>query len=538
LEKPPVRNYTRIALAALAALLVIGAAVYGVEMSTAQSHTTLSSGGAISQSSASTSGAAISTPGDEPTSYINDTLIAQEESAGLVNCTTQEEAFLNDGPIYSELGYPLIPGNGDSAFSYPEPAFVYFVQFPNGPGLDVNLGNVQMPMISACQALGDAIDHLGVDPQNYSLAAVSINDAELNIGFPTLEADWIFYFAQLHQGYWVDSPGEDTDEQGIGLAAAVTVNAVSGHTTGGVNAVSLPSGADIALNLNASQAIQVVRHTTKMNEGPDTVANGTVYSMELRLATIRAVSGGSYVHIEPVTNTTTAGQIGLVWIITTSFPNYVGFFVVDARTGQVVEAEGESTLPCGGAPNCGTMADTLIPIGAYPDYGRTQGMNVSTESFEVNGSALGINGDFPVDVPHVVVMSQGSSGSMEVSFTGNPNICTGNCTPFTDEYLPSLSTMPSGVSMNFSETNIPVPASGTANDTLHISVSPSAAQGTYIVFFEFPGPGGGGYATSSGYLILSVWDGQGPWPVLPMLSVPLLDGQPQPIIFNTTSTSS
>lgn len=511
-------------------------------MSTAQSHTTLSSGGVISQSSASTSPAstsstAVPTPGEEPTSYINNTLIAQEESAGLVNCTTQEEAFLNDGAIYSELGYPQIPGSGDNAFSYPKPEFVYFVQFPDET-MDVNLGNVQVPMISACQALGDAIDHLGVNPQNYSLAAVSINDAELNTFFPTVEAYWTFYFAQVHQGYWVDSSGENLDTQGMGFAAAATVNAVSGHTSGDVNAVSLPSGADIALNLNASQAIQVVRHVTKMNEGPDTVANGTVYSMGLRLATVRAVSGGPYTDIEPVTNTTTAGQVGLVWIITTSIPNYVGFFVVDARTGQVVEAVGESTLPCGGAPNCGTTTETIIPIGTHPDYDLAQGMNVSTESFEVNGSALGINGDFSVDVPHVVVMSPGSSGSIEVSFTGNPNICTGSCIPFTDEYLPSVTSTPSGVSMNFSETNVPVPASDTANDTLHISISPSAAQGTYIVFFEFPGPGGSGYATSYGYLILSVWDGQGPWPVLPMLSVPLANGQPQPIIFNTTSTSS
>jgi len=222
-------------------------------------------------------------------------------------------------------------------------------------------------------------------------------------------------------------------------------------------------------------------------------------------------------------------------VITTNIPDYIGFFVVDAQSGQVLEAEGESTLPCGGAPNCGTTTETLRGVYAQPDYGLSKGVNVSTESFEVSGGPLGLDGNFSVDVPDVTVMAPGSSGSIVVNFTGDPNTCVGSCVPFTDSYYPNVSWIPSDISMNFSETTVPVPTSQTANDNLRISIAPNATQGTYIVFFEFPGPGAGYEA--SGYVILSVWDGKGQWPVLPMLSVPLLDGQKQPIIFNATSTS-
>jgi hypothetical protein len=166
----------------------------------------------------------------------------------------------------------------------------------------------------------------------------------------------------------------------------------------------------------------------------------------------------------------------------------------------------------------------------------TEGVNVSTESFEVDGGPLGLNGNFSVNVPDVVVMAPGSSGSITLNFSGDPNAYRGGGI-FTDTYYPSVGWIPSGISMNFSETAIPMPANQTATDTLSISIAPNATQGTYIIFIGFPNPLAGVEFQASGYLILSVWDGTGQWPVLPMMNVPLLDGQKQPIIFNATSSS-
>ena len=466
--------------------------------------------------------------------------------AGLLDCTTQEKAFLNEGGTYSQLGYPQLKGNLDNPFNPLSPGYVYFVQFPNSGGYDVPLGDVQIPMIGVCQALAKATSYLGIDPSNYTLAKVAVDDSELNIGFPTYSATWTFYFARTYQGYWLDGAVNS-------FSAEATVYAASSAVHGQVQSYSLSSALrNYTLNVNSTQAVQLVRHTTKMNLGPASVANGTLDSMDLRLATVYTVKGGAYPSIQPVNDSSTGGQLRLLWTVTTSAPDYVGYFVVDAETGQVVEAEGESTLPCGGAPNCGIQYSTPSGVNSAPDYAQTSGLTVASESFEINGSAVGLNGTYSVLVPNVISMRPGSSGSIGLNLTGIEIDCppissaqgnttststtvttvtvNGSCSPFTYDVTPSTRALPPGVTVDFSKPSVGVDMGATVSDPMQISVSSNAPQGTYIIFLDSPP-----YTAGGGYVILSIWNGQGSWPVLPMLTAPLIDGQNQPVIVNGTS---
>ncbi len=222
-------------------------------------------------------------------------------------------------------------------------------------------------MKSACQALGDAISSLGINSSDYRLAEVAINDGEVNVIASVSDPTWTFYFARLYQGYFV--------EGSLGhFSASAVVNSVSGHA-GHLSAEPLslsPGMGNFTLGLNSTQAVQVVRNTTVMNEGPALVAKGTVQSVDLRLASVYTVEGGAYPSVQPVNSSTTDGQLRLLWIITTTAPNNVGYFAVDTETGQMVEAEGESTLPCGGAPNCGIAYATSSGVVSAPLFGDTK----------------------------------------------------------------------------------------------------------------------------------------------------------------------
>jgi len=529
-----------VASIAIILLLVVSLAYYGMEKSVSQSTQSTASGSsesssapsATSEETSSQSGSA--TTSGQAGSSASETVHTPEEATGLLDCTAQEKAFLNEGATYSRLGYPEIAGDGDNPINAQSPAYVYFVQFPN-EFEDVSLGTVGVPMIGACQALGEAISLLGIDSSNYALARVVINDGEVNTANYVSDPSWYFYFAQIYQGYWLDA------KTATGFSASAAVDAVTGHAEPSMGNLALPSAPqNLTVNVNSTEALQLVRHAA-MNEGPAIVANGTLGSMDLRIATMYTVEGGAYATIQPVNASTPAGQLRLLWIITTNAPDYVGYFVVDAETGQVVEAEGESTQPCGGSPNCGIAYSTPSGVISTPMYDQTRGLQVASESFEVNGSALGINGTYSVEVPHVVVMRPGSSGSIGLNLTGIEETCpppSGNIIydcPSSYQVAPRASTppndtLPYGVSVSFSDPSVSVPVGGSVNDTLLISVPSNATQGTSIIFLQNPPS-----TDYAGYIVLSVWNGQGQWPVLPMLNAPLLDGQEQPVIVNGTS---
>ncbi|MDA4115616.1 MAG: hypothetical protein OK442_03555 [Thaumarchaeota archaeon] len=435
---------------------------------------------------------------------------ATKEKAALLNCTGPEEAFINEGGIYSQLGYPIVVGNSHSPTGPLSPGTFYLV-YPAGDGIAI--GDLVLPMISFCQALSKAISSLGIDSANYTLAKVILNDGEAYPGGGAGDPTWTFFFAQVYQGYWIDG-GMD----GYYFSATATVNPVKGSVNDlAENSFILRSAPrNFTLNFNSTQALENVRHTTKMDEGPSLVANGTLSSIDLRLGTVWQVYQGSYPSIQPVNDSTSAEQLRLLWIITTNAPNYVGYFVVDAETGQVVEAEGESTLPCGGAPNCGTTTTTeyLTNVFLTPYYDQTSGLRVPSEFLEVNGSSFGLSGNFSVEIPHVIVMAPGSSGSIGLNVTGEGMSCsTSYCPSSQFQVAPSIGPFHPGVSVSFSDPVISLKMGATVNDTMLISVSPTAAEGTYIVLLDnklYSSPDAG----YGGYFILSIWNGLGQWPPL------------------------
>lgn len=470
----------------------------------------------------------------------SENVLKSEEAAGLLNCTEQEEAFINEGAIYSQMGYPVLQGDDDNPVNPQSPVDFYVVQFPNQPENvqfsnepnNVLIGTVDVPVISVCQALAEAISSLGIDSSNYKLAEVAVTDGGLNLGYPA-SASWTFYFAHVYQGYWLEGIPDNL------FSASASVDAVNGSVYDlSLDNLTLPSARqNWTLSVNSTQALQLVRHT-KVDGVPASVANGTLVSNDLRVA---AIGGAPYPTFQPINGSTTAGQLRLMWIVSTSTPDYLGVFGVDAETGQVVVAESDPTLPlCTGPhPICGEVY--YPPYGVYstPIYGQTKGLQVASESFEIDGSPLGLNGTYSVEVPHVIVMPPGSHGSIGLNLTGIETNCPSSTPARTvvncrsnSNYLvtPSTSSLPSGVSVSFSKPSITVEMGGSANDTMLLSVAPNATQGTYIVFLNDPPD-----PDYPGYVILSIWNGQGQWPVLPMLSVPLSDGQNQPIIFNGTS---
>jgi hypothetical protein len=436
-------------------------------------------------------------------------IVTTEKTAELLNCTGQEKAFINAG-IYSKMGYPMVEGNDESPSGPLSLGIIYLASSPDG---HIAVGNVEVPMISFCQGLSQAVSSLGIDSKNYTLAEVFLNDAEAYTGGSPGDPTWMFYFAQVYQGYWLDG-----GVNGLYFSATANVNAVKGSVNdlskNGVALASAPQ--NFTLNVNSTQALEYVRHTTNMGEGPSLVANGTLSSIDLMLARVYTVKGGAYQSVQPVNGSTQAEQLKLLWMITTSAPNYLGYFAVDAETGQVVEAEGESTLPCGGAPNCGTTTITEYRSDVYltPYYNQTKGLRAPAEFFEVNGSSFGMSGNYSVEAPHVIVMAPGSSGSIGLNVTGIEMNCSiPYCSSSEIQVTPSTESLPPGVSISFSDPITSVKMGGTINDTMLISVSSTATEGTYLVLldnklYSSPDPGNGGY------FILSIWSGIGQWPPL------------------------
>jgi len=433
-----------------------------------------------------------------------------KEEAELLNCTGPEKAFIRQGGIYSQLGYPMVVGNKESPAG-PMTLGTYYLDYTADGGIAI--GNVVISMISFCQALSKAVSSLGIDPANYTLAEVFLNDAEAYPGGYAGDPTWTFFFAQVYQGYWLDG-GMDA----YYFSATATVNAVKGSVSDlAENSFVIRSAPrNFTLSVNSTQALENVRHTTKMDEGPSLVANGTLSSIDLRLATVWQVYEHSYPSIQAVNVSTSAAQLRLLWIITTNAPNYVGYFVVDAETGQVVEAEGESTLPCGGAPDCGTttIIDYSTDVFLTPYYNQTKGLSAPAEFFEVNGSSFGMSGNYSVEIPHVIVMAPGSSGSIGLNVTGlEMNCSTSYCLSSPFQVAPSTGSLPPGVSISFSDPLTLVKMGATVNDTMLISVSSTATEGTYLVLLDnklYNSPDAG----RAGYFILSIWNGQGQWPPL------------------------
>ncbi len=160
-------------------------------------------------------------------------------------------------------------------------------------------------------------------------------------------------------------------------------------------------------------------------------------------------------------------------------------------------------------------------------------LDISSESFEIDGRAFGLNGTYSVLVPDVISMLPGSSGSIGLNLTGIAPTCSSNsqftCIPFPYNVTVSATGLPQGVSMTYSNQSVEVAMGASVVDVASIAAL-SANPGAYASSSTRRHT-----PTTGGTCVLSVWNGNGQWPMLPMLDVPTNNGDNQPIIVNGTT---
>jgi hypothetical protein len=451
--------------------------------------------------------------------------LTSEGSDYALNCSGPGLGFLTEG-FYSKLGFPVDPVNDYGFGNGTTPAYPYWTA-----GY-YHLGNLQYPIVSACQAVGLAASALGLSPSDYRLGEISMNSVWIMNGTALYgqQPSWTVLFWRMYQGYFVDGDlysGSITEYlHEIGFSAKAVVNAVTGDVYGLSSDLRTNpiAGQNFTQSVNETQALQILRQSNA-GSAPGLAASGQLVSSDLGIA---IVTKTSQEEIYPFVSDSTASESRLLWIFQLKSPDYAGVFGIDAQTRQVVVADVSSTLPCGGAPNCGTTTTYLSAVYGTIDYNAAKGVLVASESFYVNGSVVGEPGTYPVVVPNVIVAAPGSSGSVQVDYqaVGPPCHESGGCSSSSYDVSPSVSLLPPGVSVSFSKQEVAVTGNETAQDTMSITVAANATQGTYFVKL---GPSMYGSDTWP-YFVLTIWNGQGQWPVLPMLQ-----GQDQSVILSGAS---
>jgi hypothetical protein len=434
------------------------------------------------------------------TSFTKTTTVVPTINSSSLACSGVAGQFLQEG-LYSPFGYPKIGYNGYTSLEPYKSNYTYWISRPDGALF--YLGAMQTPLMNVCESLGLAVSALDLNPSNYTLAALFYDAGWIIDGKMVSRPAWTFFFARVYQGFWLDATVGNTTDNG-GYSAAIDVDALNGTTeTASFDLSSLPaSGQNYSLTLNASQALQILRQSNESNIPRSLLLGGTVSSIFPRIVLLGNPSENSS-YFGPLTNASLTGQKRLCWIIDLNSSGYQGFFAVDAGTGQILVAQAAPNGPPSPPPGA-KFVYVSGPI-AKIDYQGAGGVTVAWQSFQVNGSTLGIKGAFSVTVPNVMVVLPGSSGSVNVSVKDEcPQgyICPSNTTL-------SAGPLPSGLSINFFQPELRLAANETVQDSMQISASQNATQGTYLIELK-------GLAVPV-YFVLSVWNSQGAWPVLPML---------------------
>lgn len=427
-------------------------------------------------------------------------MLKNEESS--LSCTGATGQFLEEG-LYSQLGYPRIGYNGYTSLEPQRANYTYWISRPDGALF--YLGAMQGPVMNVCEALGLATSSLHLDPSNYTLAAVTF-DAGMIIGGSVVSEfpSWTFFLARIYQGFWLDGTVGNVTENG-GYSASVSVDAING-TVGApsFDLSSLPvAGEHYNIILNASQAVKILRQSNESVIPSSLAVSGIVTSVFPRIVLLGNPSDNSS-YFGPITSASFSGQKRLCWIIHLSSSSYQGYFGVDAETGQVLVAQ---TWPVNvSASSVGVRTVYISGPFAAIDYRDFQGVAVAQQSFQVNGSTLGVEGAFPVIVPNVIILAPGSSGSLKVNVTDE---CPRGF-PCPSDVTLSTGSLPPGLSINFFRQELPLVGNQTVQNMMVISALQNATQGTYLIELD-------GLAVPL-YFILSVWNGHSSWPILPLLA--------------------
>lgn len=481
--------------ASIAVVIVIVVAVGFAALSSSPSKVRSSSAG-----SATGTGSSSSTP-----------------SSSTASRATTAQAYLNVSAAYAALGYPAVTYSSYSPYSPEKPNFTLEYQTAS---TSFQVGSVGGDVIPFAEAVGIGGESAGLNPSNYSLAEADFEPGVIVNSNLSIRPEWILFFAQVYEGYWLWG-----DVGNSAVSVQVDVDALSGNATVSsgffANGSSPPSAVgpsppalgQFTLNVNSSQALAAVRSSDLQSVPQALSADGTVTSSAPRVVLFGQASNNE-AFMSPV-NSTFDGRYALCWVVTMFSPTpgpagYQGTFAVDAQTGQVVSGWAQEMFP----------SMHIETVEASIDLSRAGNLTVAQETFPIDGSVVGRSGTVPVTVPNVLIARPGSSSNVYVNFTSSFPDRTMNISlqSFSNPLhaFQSLSSdgLPSAVSARFLTPNVAVPANGTSDATITISVSENAPPGTYLLELNaaWSNPAGG---QSSVTFLLTVWNGTGIWPPPP-----------------------
>jgi hypothetical protein len=416
------------------------------------------------------------------------------------------QPYLNASEAYASLGYPLVYYDYYTTLYQPSlPNFTMFYRAQDFGNIEV--GVVESPVISLDRAVGPAAVYAGLDPFNYTLGEATFVPGDVFNGTMVGHPAWFLYFAQIHDGYWIE--GNEADAAGS-LSIEVTVDALNGtvlHMQG--NKLILPNTGQFDLRVNASAALRTVRESNMTGIPAELTKDGTVDFMEPRVV---------IPHEYPSTgwfDSSLPGHSVLVWIVSMSYPTSAstterGTFIVDAQTGALIAGDSGENL--GGFTFGERYSGSVVNSTAT-------NLIFSNETFTVNGSLIGKQGSVQVVAPSVLVVRPGSAGSVELNFTViapkvPPNLTLSLVNPIPGYQNLSFNGSPPGTSLQFSRPALTLVGNGSVYPTLLVSVSSKAPPGTYLIEAD------GTFGSSPRIKVLfflSVWDGVGAWPAPPMV---------------------
>jgi hypothetical protein len=441
------------------------------------------------------------------TSTVSTTIVSTTTTTLTMSLIAQNgRPYMNEPATYSALGYPKVLYNGNSPYLAPEPNFTFSYSFPHAL---MTVGNLAAPSIGLASAVGLAAEAAGLDPSNFSLAEAIFTPGDIENGSLTSHPNWGLYFAESHQGYWVfGSCGDGA------YSVFADVDALNGsvsrsqsfYCAGG----SLPALGNYELKVNSAAALNQVRAANLSGIPAALEKNGTVNFIEPRIVLFGSTSNN--IAFQNPLNASYSGATNLCWVVQLYSPvpgfGYQGTFAVDAETGKLVAGWSEELYP--------TMH--FESLTGSPIFSSAINLVVSTETFRIDGSALGVPESVPVAVPDVVVARPGTTGMMALNFSSSfdvevdANFSFANLLPTAQNLLPNG--LPSGVAIQASSKSLAIPSNGQTKVILSISVEQSAPEGTYLVDLKAE-PSNSLQNEVNIFFFLSIWNGIGQWPAPP-----------------------
>ena len=419
------------------------------------------------------------------------------------------QPFMDEPAVYSSLGYPKITYNGYSRYISPEPNYTFTYHTPN---VYLRVGNVTVPVISLTRAVGLAAQAAKLNPTNFSLAEADFVPGDIMNGSLSSRPSWGLFFAESSDGYWIyGSCGNGA------YSVFVSVDALDGAVSKSANdycsGSNLPITSTFELRVNSAYALRVVRAANLSGVPTALEKNGTVDFIEPRIVSF-GPSSNNLAFQNPL-NSSYSGATRLCWVVQMYSPvpryGYQGTFTVDAETGELVSGWAQALFP-----NSHYEYVTGSPI-----FASARNLNVSAETFKIDGNAVGVSGSVPVVIPNVVIARPGSTGTVELGFSSTVGSDVNATFSFSDP-LPGYqallpSGLPMGVSIQTSSRTLIIPSNGQMSTNLLISVDQSAPMGTYFIELKatlydshWAQPG-----ESRVFFFLSIWNGSGQWPAPP-----------------------